>query len=195
MKKVLKLSSLLAAVLLLAALAGVQLLTAQAVRTSVDVEMDYVSNDVDATNMFVVTIVDADTDGLRTLDGTHNFRFATVTVENITREARPDDKGKPGNKVDLTAGGADRSAPMLMALKPRQLDSFFHRLYNGLGLRVHNGHRISESGRSRRDLEGHHRGARGPDTLEVRDETGTHKDRRDSRGRGGSGDYQPDSGP
>ena len=107
MKKVLKLSSLLAAVLLLAALAGVQLLTAQAVRTSVDVEMDYVSNDVDATNTFVVTIVDADTDGLRTLNGEDDgFRFATVTVENITREARPDDKGKPGNKVDLTAGGA-----------------------------------------------------------------------------------------
>jgi hypothetical protein len=103
-KKVLKLSSLLAAVLLLTVLAGVQLLTAQSVRTSVDVEMDYVSNDADATNTFVVTIVDADERGLRIGDDTN--RFATVTVENITREARPDDKGKPGNEVDVKAGGA-----------------------------------------------------------------------------------------
>jgi hypothetical protein len=102
-KKVLKLSSLLAAVLLLTVLAGVQLLTAQSVRTSVDVEMDYVSNDADATNTFVVTIVDADERGLRIGDDTN--RFATVTVENITREARPDDKGKEGNEVDVTAGG------------------------------------------------------------------------------------------
>ena len=43
MKKVLKLSSLLAAVLLLTVLAGVQLLTAQA--THVTVDNAYVSND------------------------------------------------------------------------------------------------------------------------------------------------------
>ena len=105
MKKVLKLSSLLAAVLLLTVLAGVQLLTAQSVRTSVDAAEDYVSNNAatTVTNTFVVTVVDADTDGLRTDAST--FRFATVTVENITREARADDKGKPGNEVDLKAGG------------------------------------------------------------------------------------------
>ena len=59
MKKVLKLSSLLAAVLLLAALAGVQLLFASShVRTDVDIDSSYVSNNpaggVDNTFMVVV---------------------------------------------------------------------------------------------------------------------------------------------
>ena len=65
MKKVLKLSSLLAAVLLLAALAGVQLLSAQA--TQVEIDNAYVSNDksTDADNVFRVTLTydpDGDTD-------------------------------------------------------------------------------------------------------------------------------------
>ena len=114
MKKVLKLSSLLAAVLLLAALGAVQLMSAQTVRTSVDADMDYVSNDAEATNSFLVTVMDADERGLRIrgTDPATADRYATVTVENISREARPDDKGKDGNKVDLTAvpGGASAVA-------------------------------------------------------------------------------------
>ena len=57
MKKVLKLSSLLAAVLLLAALAGVQLLSAQTV--DIEIGQDFVSSDPDAMNTFEVTVTDA----------------------------------------------------------------------------------------------------------------------------------------
>lgn len=118
MKKVLKLSSLLAAVMLLAALGAVQLMSAQTVRTSIDADMDYVSSDsddADATNSFVVTVTDSDSDGLRTLDTTE-FRYATVTVENITREASADYKGKPGNKLSLTAGGTLAAADATVSI-------------------------------------------------------------------------------
>ena len=57
MKKVLKLSSLLAAVLLLSVLAGVQLLSAQTV--DVEIGQDFVSSDDSADNDFEVTVTDA----------------------------------------------------------------------------------------------------------------------------------------
>jgi hypothetical protein len=83
-KKVLKLSSLLAAVLLLAALAGVQLLSAQT--TSVAVSNAYVSNDkADGTGTFMVVLTH-NPGGDWSEDAT-----TTVTVKNNTTSEKPNE--------------------------------------------------------------------------------------------------------
>ncbi len=78
MKKVLKLSSLLAAVLLLAALAGVQLLSAQTV--NIEIGQDFVSNDPDATNTFEVTVTDADAGAMVTSTVTNKDTKETMDI-------------------------------------------------------------------------------------------------------------------
>ena len=83
MKKVLKLSSLLAAVLLLTALAGVQLLSAQTA-TRVAVDNTHVSDDEAAgDNVFRVTLTHE--------DGWEAAATTTVTVKNNTTSAKPNE--------------------------------------------------------------------------------------------------------
>ena len=80
MKKVLKLSSLLAAVLLLAALAGVQLLTAQSSTTTLTAGQSYVSNDKAAGDgEFTVRLVNPAPAGGANVNGANATTTVTVT--------------------------------------------------------------------------------------------------------------------
>ena len=98
MKKVLKLSSLLAAVLLLTVLAGVQLLSAQQAIIDVDIDQDFVS-DADespgADNTFLVTITES--------EGHEAGATLSASVTNRNTKVTKDIEATPttnGSRVD-----------------------------------------------------------------------------------------------
>jgi hypothetical protein len=80
-KKVLKLSSLLAAVLLLSVLSGVQLVSAAV--TDATLGQEFVSNAAPADNTFDITITDTDRDTDSNL-GTDTIGASAIKIENVT---------------------------------------------------------------------------------------------------------------